>query len=555
MPATITTEPANQNGDHQDDHRTLMRYPQKELETVLDKESGQSSRAFFNQASHASPLIDRPQAAAMSGFPEPAPPMQPASTSNIQMQPEENDSEDLIEGKSDTATFLSMSPNDGGEDEGKQTPDLQFQSANGKSQASPAIETQLQQSRGIGEPLPGDVASEMGAKMGADFSQVNIHTDSQSAQMNKELGARAFTNGQDIYFNQDQYKPETEEGKKLLAHELTHTVQQKGPLSSNIIARKRINKDHYYFRPTTQFQRLKRLLAMVGIKLRLIDTAARITKPGEKRYKEYWEAKLEFTKQTPPKVKKALGSGPHFISKSSDITSVKAFVKTFRTKHPRTFYEIQVKDLLNTTPVNDKVGNPSCIPTFNVAIARLYGKEPIRGKKVVERGDLSGTAFGSISKLRKLGLAGASKKFKATEKGLTDSVDKWIAKRLKREKSDGSYVFLMSLFNGYHSVILAANKKTLRGGRIRIRVEWKDQTQLTSTGGSGLDKKINSWIPSFISHTETKFREKYSQKLYKKSYSQLNGEKKKEVDGRIIKNWKKDLKNSIIAPLNQKKVK
>lgn len=130
MPATITSEPAIQNGHHQDDHRTLMRNPQKELEPVPDKESGQPSRAFFNQASHASSLIDRPQAGAMTGFQEPAAPMQPASTSNIQMQPEENDSEDLIEGKSDNAAFLSMAPNDGGEvEEETSTPQILAQAA------------------------------------------------------------------------------------------------------------------------------------------------------------------------------------------------------------------------------------------------------------------------------------------------------------------------------------------------------------------------------------------------------------------------------------------
>src|SRR5690606_10069691 len=55
---------------------------------------------------------------------------------------------------------------------------------------------------------------------------VNIHTDSQAVEMNKSLGAQAFTYGNDIYFNQGKYNPDSASGKHLLAHELTHTIQQ-----------------------------------------------------------------------------------------------------------------------------------------------------------------------------------------------------------------------------------------------------------------------------------------------------------------------------------------
>jgi hypothetical protein len=61
---------------------------------------------------------------------------------------------------------------------------------------------------------------------GADFSKVNIHTGSDAVEMTTQLGAHAFTHGSDIYFNQGQYAPESTSGKHLLAHELTHTVQQ-----------------------------------------------------------------------------------------------------------------------------------------------------------------------------------------------------------------------------------------------------------------------------------------------------------------------------------------
>ena len=63
---------------------------------------------------------------------------------------------------------------------------------------------------------------------GVDFNGVNIHTDSEAIQMNRELGAQAFTHGRDVYFNSGKFSPEQSEGKHLLAHELTHVVQQRG---------------------------------------------------------------------------------------------------------------------------------------------------------------------------------------------------------------------------------------------------------------------------------------------------------------------------------------
>ena len=63
-------------------------------------------------------------------------------------------------------------------------------------------------------------------RFGVDFSQVRIHTDSHAARMNEAMNAHAFTYGNNIYFNSGNYNPESASGKHLLAHELSHTVQQ-----------------------------------------------------------------------------------------------------------------------------------------------------------------------------------------------------------------------------------------------------------------------------------------------------------------------------------------
>ncbi|WP_281233225.1 eCIS core domain-containing protein [Flavobacterium gelatinilyticum] len=90
------------------------------------------------------------------------------------------------------------------------------------------LEGKLDSSKGGGNGLDKKTKNEMESGFGTDFSNVKIHTDSSAVQMSQELGAQAFTNGSDVYFNEGKYNPDSKEGKHLLAHELTHTIQQTG---------------------------------------------------------------------------------------------------------------------------------------------------------------------------------------------------------------------------------------------------------------------------------------------------------------------------------------
>lgn len=92
-------------------------------------------------------------------------------------------------------------------------------------------------SQGGGHSLDRSAKTFMQNRFGADFGGVKIHTDSQAVQLNRQLNARAFTVGQDIYFNEGQYQPHSESGKYLLAHELTHTIQQQSIIGRKIIQR------------------------------------------------------------------------------------------------------------------------------------------------------------------------------------------------------------------------------------------------------------------------------------------------------------------------------
>ncbi len=100
--------------------------------------------------------------------------------------------------------------------------------ADGGFEAGPELESRLAAQRGNGSPLPEDVRAQMEPRFGADFSGVRVHTDGEAAQLNRALNSKAFTHGQDIYFRGEEYAPETPSGQKLLAHELTHTIQQTG---------------------------------------------------------------------------------------------------------------------------------------------------------------------------------------------------------------------------------------------------------------------------------------------------------------------------------------
>ena len=90
------------------------------------------------------------------------------------------------------------------------------------------VEQSIHAKSGNGQAIP-DVHREMfESAMGRDFSGVNIHADSEADSLNKQVGARAFTTGSDIFFRQGEYNPASSGGQELLAHELTHVVQQGG---------------------------------------------------------------------------------------------------------------------------------------------------------------------------------------------------------------------------------------------------------------------------------------------------------------------------------------
>ncbi|RIK35289.1 MAG: hypothetical protein DCC55_30735, partial [Chloroflexi bacterium] len=109
----------------------------------------------------------------------------------------------------------------------KEEEPVQAQADGAVAPASPVeVQEQLRARRGRGAPLPDGVRQQMELRFGADFSGVRIHTDDPAIQLTRLLKANAFTQGNDIFFNQGRFAPSTRAGDHLLAHELTHTIQQ-----------------------------------------------------------------------------------------------------------------------------------------------------------------------------------------------------------------------------------------------------------------------------------------------------------------------------------------
>ena len=95
----------------------------------------------------------------------------------------------------------------------------------------PSVQSTIDSTRGAGTSLDTGVADKLSPSLG-DLSDVRVHTDSTAHDLNHAVSARAFATGTDVYFAQDQYKPNTSDGDKLIAHELAHVVQQRGAPTS-----------------------------------------------------------------------------------------------------------------------------------------------------------------------------------------------------------------------------------------------------------------------------------------------------------------------------------
>lgn len=107
-------------------------------------------------------------------------------------------------------------------------PWLRFQAKHDSMAAPAELESSIQQAKSGGQPLADNTRQPMEQAFGTDFSGVKVHTDTKADQLSQSIQAKAFTTGQDVFFRQGEYNPGSRGGQELIAHELTHVVQQNG---------------------------------------------------------------------------------------------------------------------------------------------------------------------------------------------------------------------------------------------------------------------------------------------------------------------------------------
>jgi len=180
--------------------------------------------------------------------------------------------------------------------------ELQAKATSGHiSESNPNLESNIQSLKGGGKPLPESDRAYFEPRFGRDFSQVWVHTDSRAAESARTLNARAFTVGKDMFFGTGQYSPEKAVRTKLLAHELSHVVQQTGarklaPDFGRTERRRytkgtvspRTNNTHYI-----QRQEAETVKATSPID-KQIDCYVFIYETSDIRFKSVWKATAEF---------------------------------------------------------------------------------------------------------------------------------------------------------------------------------------------------------------------------------------------------------------------
>jgi Domain of unknown function (DUF4157) len=92
----------------------------------------------------------------------------------------------------------------------------------------PDVEAAIARTRGGASGLDANVRDRLAPELGDSLADVRVHTDAHADALSRSVAARAFTTGADMYFARGEYRPGTSDGDTLLAHELTHVVQQRG---------------------------------------------------------------------------------------------------------------------------------------------------------------------------------------------------------------------------------------------------------------------------------------------------------------------------------------
>ncbi len=215
-------------------------------------------------------------------------------------------------------------------------------SGRGPPQTSVSFEQNLSTSKGAGSPLPETTKDFMESRFNADFSGVRVHTGSYAENLSGQISAQAFAHGNDIYFNSGKYSPHTEAGGTLLAHELTHTIQQGASPSNtqNAVSKKTIARKNIIQRSAAA---VPAQLTSAVDKAKTVEGKIDANKAGPDGNRTGWEHLVEIFKST---------FGEEMIVHGGAGTSVKGAVAEDDIKKKREQHGVMVVDKTTVTDHN-----------------------------------------------------------------------------------------------------------------------------------------------------------------------------------------------------------
>ncbi|NEO86558.1 MAG: DUF4157 domain-containing protein [Spirulina sp. SIO3F2] len=144
----------------------------------------------------------------------------------VQREEYEDEKSEMLPAQFLTQSLQRIEGDESEEERIQRLPLVQLKGASVGGAVLPELEQSIQRERGKGQPLAESIRQPMENAFGTNFGEVHIHTDNTADQLNQSIQAKAFTTGQDVFFRQGAYAPESKGGQELLAHELTHVVQQ-----------------------------------------------------------------------------------------------------------------------------------------------------------------------------------------------------------------------------------------------------------------------------------------------------------------------------------------
>jgi hypothetical protein len=212
----------------------IMRMPDSSAQTLnKDTENNSSSKQDIHRQTDEEEEIQTKQDTTRSKFVEESPSSvaaeinrKPLPDTNLLQRMEEEEEE--IQTKANPGTSSLVQKMEEEEEEEIQTKSNSVQSpVSGNTSNAPAkVESQINRMQGGGQPLSPSTQSYFEPRFGESFDNVRVHTGRQAEDASRSLNAQAFTKGRDIFFGSGRYQPDSHSGRKLLAHELTHVVQQ-----------------------------------------------------------------------------------------------------------------------------------------------------------------------------------------------------------------------------------------------------------------------------------------------------------------------------------------